>query len=494
MGSPADGKRGSPWLCPKRTRNFSWPEELHRVVSKISLNHKIAFVFVPNNWFFSSYYNSKPAHEGHFRPWWGTDAPQKVAVLWYANQLDPSAILSWRCGLIEAEGIAYKFIFLVQKPADADLDEWLFEQLGSWVLFPAIKEAKGMRTGEYIADLCRVRSVKRFVEYDPSFLTISPFGRMGEVLDQLDECKRIFRTVIGGDVFTRRISIHEILERVLAFDAKNKDSSPSKLQKAAGELKEIIGTKFAKVDRNRLPKVLILGSSGVGKTLIARYLAWATSPKPGMEPSRPFKRVPCPEYLQRESDFEYDVFGYCAGTFTGGHSDGKKGFLLERMGGVVFFDEIGDASLAIQAKLLAYLDDYQVTPRGWSGDSMFCPMLVVAATNRPIKKWLEEGEKDDHNRRFRNDLFRRFNYVIDVPSLNERKQQELPYILDVMLQMEAFNPGGRIEEIGKEALQALLEFDYDRGNFRDLENMLRRACRKASSEGRKYIVKNDVIS
>jgi DNA-binding NtrC family response regulator len=119
-------------------------------------------------------------------------------------------------------------------------------------------------------------------------------------------------------------------------------------------------------------------------------------------------------------------------------------------------------------------------------------MLVVAATNRPIDDWSVDSEKEDHERRFRNDLFRRFNFVIRIPSLNERKEQELAYILDVMMQMEAFNPRKQIKEIGAEALRAFLDFDYDKGNFRDLENLLREACHKAINDRRAYLVKRDM--
>ncbi|RJX17058.1 MAG: AAA family ATPase [Desulforudis sp.] len=477
------------WLCPQR--DDSWPDQnLLARVSDISRNHKIAFVLVGSSEPFAYYYCSK--FPQNIKPWVGSSAPKRVVVLWGSKPLEPTAILSWRCGLIEEEGIAYKFIFLVQRPADVDAGNWLLAQLGSWVQPQPIKEAKGIKIGKLVSYI-RIKTIKQMIEYDPSFLTFSPFGRMGEVLDQLDECKRTFRNIISRNVKDRRTDVHNKLEKVLAYDVNSDIASRrSEFLSQSKKLINIISDKFGQVDRNRLPKVLLLGPSGAGKTLVARYLAWATSPRPGEELSRPFKRVPCPEYLQRESDFEYDVFGYCAGAFTGAHPDGKKGFLLERMGGVVFFDEIGDASPVIQAKLLAYLDDYQVTPRGWSGDSMFCPMLVVAATNRPIDIWSEASDKEDYDRRFRNDLYRRFNYVINIPSLNERKRQELPYILDVMLQMEAFNPRQRIQEIGKDALEVFLEFDYDKGNFRDLETKLRRACRKALSEGRQYIVKSDI--
>ena len=79
--------------------------------------------------------------------------------------------------------------------------------------------------------------------------------------------------------------------------------------------------------------------------------------------------------------------------------------------------------------------------------------------------------------------------MIRIPSLNDRRE-ELSFILDTILQMTAFNPGGtiRIQEVGSNALKKLMGFDYTKGNFRDLENMLRNACRRAMSDGRKYIV------
>ena len=75
--------------------------------------------------------------------------------------------------------------------------------------------------------------------------------------------------------------------------------------------------------------------------------------------------------------------------------------------------------------------------------------------------------------------------------MNDRRE-ELAFILDTMLQMPAFNQDGKIREVGDKALKKLMEFDYSRGNFRDLENMVRNACRQAVRDGRKYIVEKDV--
>jgi len=326
--------------------------------------------------------------------------------------MDPAAVLSWRCGLIEESNIAYKFLFL-PKNQSADWHKWLKKRLNDWTRPAPEKEKTGIKVGDLVY-YNKNSDLNQLVDYDPAFLTISPSGKMADVLEELDECKRRFRDVIGSKVKERREKIHEVLEQALAVSVQKDNAKRREEFKNVSEslYKVITENKFL-VDRNRLPKVLLLGPSGVGKTLVARYLAWRTSPGPGEELSRPFKRVPVPEYLSRESDFEYDVFGHCAGAFTGAHPDGKKGFLLERMGGVVFFDEIGDANPPIQAKLLAYLDDYQVVPRGWSGEPLFCPMLVVAATNRPIEEWAaKDSGKSPENVAdyFRNDLFRRCRF------------------------------------------------------------------------------------
>ena len=81
--------------------------------------------------------------------------------------------------------------------------------------------------------------------------------------------------------------------------------------------------------------------------------------------------------------------------------------------------------------------------------------------------------------------------MIHIPPLDGRRE-ELPFVLDTMLQMLAFNQDEKIREVGAKALKKLTEFDYSRGNFRDLDNMVRNACRQAVRDGRKYIVEKDV--
>lgn len=446
--------------------------DLLEAVREISLKHAIWFVYVEDNFDFSIYWKTRS------KPWGNSaNSPAKLVVLWGATPFDPIALLSWRSALIEEVGLSSKLLLV---PAgEKPLGKWLNKQLGSWTEACPQQEEDGLQVGSLVKSR---KDNQR--DFDPAFLTVSPNGVLAHVLDQLDECKRLFRAAIGSNVGVKRKEVLTEVDKMLAanHDAKQLDLLSKNIQAK-------VDNKFG-VDCNRLPRVLLLGPSGAGKTMIARYLAWRTSPNPNESLSRPFKRIPVPEYLNKEDAFEYDVFGYCNGAFTSAREKGNRGFLLERMGGVIFFDEIGEANPTIQAKLLAYLDDYRVSPRGWAGDPVFCPTLVIAATNRPIDEWADAVESGERNS-FRNDLFRRFNTIIRVPPLNDRKE-EMPFLVDAMLQMEAFNPGGKIKQVGGNALKQLQAHDYSKGNFRELENKLRAMCTNAIKEGRDYIVVRDL--
>lgn len=462
---------------------------LQAAASNIADRHAIAFIYLAENLDFATFSSSNT-------PFWKIDdSVKKVVILWGATPMDPAAMFSWRCGLIEISGISFKFLTLPDEGPE-NWEEWLTTLLGAWTKTNIEKEETGFENG----DLVHYRKNNPLISmsgYDPAFLTISPKGVMARVLEQLDECKRMYHEIISGEplVKRQREEVYKVLDQLLAADY-SQEKDISKRREAIRELSESLQQSLQEqhfmVNRSMLPKVLLLGPSGVGKTLVARYLAWRLA-DPGESESRPFKRIPIPEYLHKENDFEFDVYGYCHGAYTGALPGGKRGFLLENIGGVIFFDEIGDANRPIQAKLLAYLDDYQVTPRGWSGEPVFCPMLLVAATNRNIDKWAarDDGESDKSERFFRNDLFRRFNHLVRIPSIKERKE-ELPFILDTMLQMEAFNPGGEIRGVGKKALDAFTNHDFSKGNFRDVENLVREACRMARNDGRTYLVKSDI--
>ena len=260
--------------------------------------------------------------------------------------------------------------------------------------------------------------------------------------------------------------------------------------------------RFAEAAESRaLPRVLILGESGTGKSLVVDYLARRVS-DPGL---RRLQRVAVPDYVGAESNLKHELFGYAPGSFTGASQRGEAGLLLSNLGGVIFLDEIGDASPDLQAKLLAYLDDYRVRPVGYSGAPFPCPTLIVAATNRPVEAWAQshrDGKASSSDGQwFRHDLLERFDLIVRLPTLNDRiRAGDLPAIVDSLLQTEAVNPvvdagtskaSRRVHAIDQVAIDELSIRDYGGANLRKLTRLLATAVQRAARSGRDYVVAAD---
>ena len=195
--SPGKAKRkkeGVSYLSPKEKDKWI-SEGLFDAVSDLSESFHIAFVLLSKNIFFAEFRKG-------YKPWIGQS---KVVILWNARPMDPAAVLSWRCGLIEVSNIAYKFLFLPEKPP-ADWRKWLKKCLNDWTRPAPEKEKTGIKVGDLVY-YNKNSSLNQLVDYDPAFLTISPLGKMLDVLEQLDECKMRFSDVIGRDVKERREKI-----------------------------------------------------------------------------------------------------------------------------------------------------------------------------------------------------------------------------------------------------------------------------------------------
>ncbi len=216
--------------------------------------------------------------------------------------------------------------------------------------------------------------------------------------------------------------------------------------------------------------VLLQGESGTGKELLAKAIHYH-SPRA----EKPLVEINCaaiPENL-----LESELFGYEAGAFT----DAKKrkiGLLERGDGGTVFFDEIGDMSLSLQAKLLRVLEEETFTRLG-GAQQIKVSLRVIAATNQDLAKATEKGQ-------FRSDLFYRLNVVpIVIPPLRERKEDILPLAL---LLIQEFNQELRrsYKGITQEAAQAMLSYPWP-GNVRELRNIIERIMSLYSEEGVQFV-------
>ncbi len=219
--------------------------------------------------------------------------------------------------------------------------------------------------------------------------------------------------------------------------------------------------KVAPVDCN----VLIQGETGTGKELVAKAIHYHSPRK-----RAPFVSFNCGGFT--EELIASELFGYEKGAFTGAYYT-KIGLLESANGGTVFLDEIGEMPLSMQVKLLRVLQEKKIMRVG-GVKPISLDVRIIAATNRDIKKMVEEGT-------FREDLFYRLNVVnIVLPPLRERKE-DIPLLINHFLNKYNALFGKDIKGISQEALSKVLTYPFP-GNVRELENMIERAVALAEKK------------
>ncbi|WP_271393298.1 sigma-54-dependent transcriptional regulator [Aequorivita sinensis] len=204
--------------------------------------------------------------------------------------------------------------------------------------------------------------------------------------------------------------------------------------------------------------IFISGESGTGKELVARSIHYN-----GKFSRAPFIAVNCggiPENL-----LESELFGYVKGAFTGANED-RDGFFQAAEGGTIFLDEIGNAPLSVQTRLLRVLQEKEVMKVG-ERKSEKIDVRVIAATNSDLKEMI--GKET-----FREDLFYRLTVVeINVPPLRERKE-DIPLLADKFLFKYGNEYKDRYVTLDSDAQALLQRYDWP-GNIRELENVIQRA-------------------
>jgi len=222
------------------------------------------------------------------------------------------------------------------------------------------------------------------------------------------------------------------------------------------EMKEVLET-AKKISLSSKTTVLLQGESGTGKELLAKAIHYH-SPRA----DKPIVEINCaaiPDNLM-----ESELFGYEAGAFTDAKKR-KSGLLEKADEGTVFFDEIGDMSLNLQAKLLRVLEEETFNRLGGS-KNIKVNIRIIAATNKDLEKAVK-------NNNFRSDLFYRLNVVpIHIPPLRKRKEDILPLALYFIQELNQ-ELKRSYKKISSEAAEALTRYPWP-GNVRELKNIMER--------------------
>ena len=204
--------------------------------------------------------------------------------------------------------------------------------------------------------------------------------------------------------------------------------------------------------------ILIQGESGTGKELVARAIHYT-----GRLAKAPFIAVNCggiPENL-----LESELFGFVKGSFTGA-GETRAGFFQAADGGTIFLDEIGNASLNVQSRLLRVIQEKEITMIG-SNRAQKIDVRIVAATNGDLLAMSRQGT-------FREDLYYRLNVVnIEMPPLRDRKD-DIPLLVKYFVHKFSNEYLKNNIAVSEKVMEILMRHNWP-GNIRELENVLQRA-------------------
>jgi two-component system nitrogen regulation response regulator NtrX len=268
------------------------------------------------------------------------------------------------------------------------------------------------------------------------------------------------------DYISKPPDLNRLLNTVrIALDRKELVVENKRLKKKVSKNYEMIGesealTRIKDMIEKVAPteaRVLITGPNGTGKELVAHWIHEKSERANG-----PMIEVNCaaiPSEL-----IESELFGHVKGAFTSAVKD-RAGKFEAANGGTIFLDEIGDMSLAVQAKVLRALQESKIQRVGNDKD-IKVDVRVVAATNKDLRKEIAQN-------RFREDLYHRLAViVIDVPSLNNRRE-DIPLLVNYFAEKITKEQGTAQKEFSKEAIALLQKYDWT-GNVRELRNVVER--------------------
>ncbi|PKM89871.1 MAG: transcriptional regulator [Firmicutes bacterium HGW-Firmicutes-12] len=284
-----------------------------------------------------------------------------------------------------------------------------------------------------------------------------------------DECGNVVKVISNIRDITELVNLYEEVtaNRVLIKNYSNelKNIHQSVIEGIVAASPAMVRTiemarRVAKTDS----LVLLLGGSGVGKGVLAKFIYRNSERR-----NRPFVTINCGAIP--ESLLESELFGYAHGAFTGADKLGKVGLVEAAAGGVLFLDEIAEMHLSLQAKILDFVETHEYCKVG-STQRNKVDVRLIAATNRDLQAMVQEG-------RFREDLYYRLNVVpITISMLRDRKE-DIPLL--IYHYTEIINKKNKTAKyFTTNAIDYLKEYEWP-GNVRELRNLIERMSVLAES-------------
>lgn len=291
-------------------------------------------------------------------------------------------------------------------------------------------------------------------------------GIVGNVRDltSLNELRKKLSLITAK--YTEEKTKHEEINKELEFQRQNNLKLKEKIDTLINSLDDMellanskysirlaeLAYRISNVDST----ILITGESGVGKDVFCRLVHKLYNK------NKPYIKISCgaiPETLM-----ESELFGYEQGTFTGASKGGKKGVFEAAQDGIVFLDEVGELTPALQVKLLTVLQDRKFYRLGGTNE-VKVDAKIISATNRNLKEDVEKGL-------FRSDLYYRLNVIpVYIPPLRERKEDIIPLANNYL---EKLNKKNNTSVRLKFDVQKILEEYTWPGNIRELNNVIER--------------------
>jgi len=258
-----------------------------------------------------------------------------------------------------------------------------------------------------------------------------------------------------------------LLNQAVARTDKNKKLAIKIKERAALNFDDIIGNSKQLQQSITLAKkiaatdtiVLLLGETGTGKEIFANAIHYNSK-----RAMHALVAINCSAFTKEL--LEGELFGHKAGAYTGAAKD-KKGLVELADNGTLFLDEIGEMNIELQAKLLRVIEQGEFIKLGDEKTSKI-NVRIIAATNRDLKKSIEEGS-------FREDLFYRLNvFTIQLPSLKDRAE-DIPALAEYFLHATLIREKKQPLQLSDDALKLLKNYSW-KGNIRELRNVMERAA------------------